>query len=393
MFHRWVQNLVAKLTTARYVLGLTRDPRVLLRLVRGFCRVNFLRRDQLRFVEVLVTLACNAQCWFCSNRNFSNRKTSITVEQYLDIIDQCAELDVPIVCLIGGETLLYKHLEPLLRRIRRRGMLAQISTNGTLLTEARIRQLSEWGLSIVTCSLLSLDERTHDEIMGIPGGFRTIMDAREHCRTHGIHYSLATVVSHQDFADGTFDRYVQFATTNRIPIFVNALMPTCSRDACDDLLSEQDVDTLNAVTRTNRFLSTHLTNNFFGFGCPAGNAYLGVNVTGEILPCFFFPVSMGNVHDTSLRAAWQRACASPLFSCRHKMCYAAVSREFVYEYLNPVFESGTFPIPIENHPRYDAEHGVLCDLSCADPGRAIGYRPDRPPGGSPELCELTVGRS
>lgn len=98
---------------------------------------------------------------------------------------------------------------------------------------------------------------------------------------------------------------------------------------------------------------------------------------------------MGNVHATSLRAAWQRACASPLFSCRYTMCYAAVSRKFFYEYLNPVFDSGTFPIPIENHPRYDAENGILCDLSCADPDRAIDSRPDDPP----ELCELTVGKS
>ena len=83
MIHRWAQTLVAKFTTARYVLGVTRNPRVLLRLVRGFCRVNFLGRDQLRFVEVLVTLACNAQCWFCSNRNFSNRKTSISVAAWV----------------------------------------------------------------------------------------------------------------------------------------------------------------------------------------------------------------------------------------------------------------------------------------------------------------------
>jgi MoaA/NifB/PqqE/SkfB family radical SAM enzyme len=251
--------------------------------------------------------------------------------------------------------------------------MAAIVTNGSLLNEARIRELAESGLSMLTCSVLSLNTEEHDRIMGLPGCFENIMKARAHCRRYDIHYSLATVVSHKHFVDGEFQRFVDFAAANKVPIFINAMVPTTVRDQCDDLLTEDDVETLNSVTRKSVYVSTHLTTNFFGFGCPAGNAYLGVNVSGEVLPCFFFPVSLGNIQEVTLRTAWKRACRSPLFSRRHKMCYAAVSREFVYDYLNPVFERESFPIPIEEHPRYDQEMGGLADLRCADVCEAICY--------------------
>ena len=62
----------------------------------------------------------------------------------------------------------------------------------------------------------------------------------------------------------------------------------------------------------------------------------------------------------SIKTAWKKACKSPLFNKKHKMCYAGVSREFVYDYLDPIFEHKKVPIPIEKHPLCNG--GRLTDL-------------------------------
>src|SRR3989338_9011545 len=150
---------------------------------------------------------------------------------------------------------------------------------------------------------------------------------KDYCKKYGLDFSIASVASHQDFSDGTFDRMIDFAEKEKIYLTVNPIIPTGYASTKQELLlNSEDVKKLNKISKKSIYVSTHLTNNYFGFGCPAGNAYIGVNVTGEMFPCFFIPVSLGNVQNMSLRQAWEKACSSPLFTKRHKMCYAAYSR-------------------------------------------------------------------
>jgi MoaA/NifB/PqqE/SkfB family radical SAM enzyme len=312
---------------------------------------------------------------------FTSKKTNIAREKFHEIIDECAELNVPVVCLIGGEPLLYKHLNELICRIDSHGMMSIIATNGSLLTEERVRELAGCGLTNVTISLLSLDEATHDRMMRLDGVYRQAFKARDYCREYGVTFQLATVLRHADFENGAFDHYVEFAERERTFLSINPIIPTgYAIDKQEELLTSDDVRRLNEVSRKSLYVSTHLTNNYFGFGCPAGNAYVGVNASGELLPCFFIPVSLGNVNQVSLKEAWEKACSSPLFCKKHKMCYAGTSREFVCNYLEPIFEADQVPMPIEDHPRFEPSLAGLPDLAIADVEAAAEYSPRREEG-------------
>ena len=116
------KNLSTKYHTIIFTLKFIPSFKAFMRFVRCYLRVNLLKKNQIRFVEIFVTLACNARCDFCSNGLFTEKKGNISLEKYLDIIDQCAELDVPVVCLIGGEPLLYNDLNTLIKRISYHGM-------------------------------------------------------------------------------------------------------------------------------------------------------------------------------------------------------------------------------------------------------------------------------
>lgn len=372
--HPYLQTMRTQFNTARLALRYGTHWRYVLRMVRGYLRVNLLRQEQLRFVEIFVTLACNARCEFCSNGLFTSKKTTLSKEKYLDLIDQCAALDVPLICLIGGEPLLYKHLNELIARIDRRGMLSAIATNGYLLDRDHARELAGAGLKNVVTSVLSPYPEKHDAAYKLPGSWERILAAKEYCREFGMTFGWATVVSHDDFADGTFDDLVALAERHRVPMSINPIIPTgYAKDSTAKMLTQADVERLDELARGSTYISTHLTNNYFGFGCPAGNSYLGVNATGEIFPCFFCPTSLGNVERMSLREAWERACQSPLFTKKHKMCFLGVSREFFHEYLKPALEADYVPMPIEDHPKFDRSLGGLADLERDDVAGAVGY--------------------
>jgi len=365
------ENFKIKFHTFIFVLKFIPNWRVFWRFVKGYIRVNVFKKEQIRFVEIFVTLACNGRCPFCSNGKFTEQLGSLPLEKYLSLIDECAELNVPVICLIGGEPLLYPHLNKLIERINFHGISSMLATNGYLLTEEKTKELAKCGLTNVTISLHSMDEAAHNAIIGLPDAYGHVFKAKEYCEKYGISFQLACVAGHRDFTDGTFEKQIKFAEENKIRLSINPLIPTGYATAQkENLLTFEDVKRLNEASIHSDYVSTHLTNNFFGFGCPAGNAYLGINATGEIFPCFFIPISLGSVNQITLKEAWQKACQSPLFKRRHKMCYAGVSREFICNYMDPIFNFPHVPIPIEAHPLYNQSTPGLPDLKIDDVEKA-----------------------
>jgi MoaA/NifB/PqqE/SkfB family radical SAM enzyme len=331
--------------------------------MKGFCKVNFFKQDQIRFVEIFVTLACNARCDFCSNGLYSFKSSSLELADYLKIIDECAELNVPIIALIGGEPLLYKDLEALISRIHSHGIIPAIATNGYLLTKDKMKILAACGLKMVVCSIHSTIPSVHDQTYKLKDSFRHLFEVKEYCDAYGIQFGLATVIKHSDFPNDNFRQLVELAVSSKISLSINPLIPTgYALDKQDELLNENEFAQINELSRYNPYISTHLTNNYFGFGCPAGNSYLTVLPSGEIMPCFFFPVSLGNVKEMTLRQAWEKARQSPLFQKKYPTCFAGLDKEFISEYLRPIFSSDCIPLPLEKHPLYDEKIQGLKDL-------------------------------
>ena len=76
-------------------------------------------------------------------------------------IDKLAELGTTIITLSGGEPTLHPHLDAIIARIRERGAIATVITNGLLLTPDRIRALNRAGLDYLQ---ISIDNLRPDDI-------------------------------------------------------------------------------------------------------------------------------------------------------------------------------------------------------------------------------------
>jgi MoaA/NifB/PqqE/SkfB family radical SAM enzyme len=76
-------------------------------------------------------------------------------------VDKLAALGTTIITISGGEPLMHPHLEEIVRRIRRHGILAGMITNGYLLTPQRIEHLNRAGLDHLQ---ISIDNVMPDEV-------------------------------------------------------------------------------------------------------------------------------------------------------------------------------------------------------------------------------------
>jgi MoaA/NifB/PqqE/SkfB family radical SAM enzyme len=94
---------------------------------------------------------CNLTCTYCNE--YDNFSKPVALEEMFARIDRLGEFGTSIITISGGEPLLHPQLEEIIRRIRRRGMIAGMITNGYLLTPARIQALNDAGLEHLQISI------------------------------------------------------------------------------------------------------------------------------------------------------------------------------------------------------------------------------------------------
>ena len=76
-------------------------------------------------------------------------------------IDKLASLGLSALTFSGGEPLLHPDLDELISRVRDKGMLAGVITNGFLLNEDRIQRFNRAGLDYLQ---ISIDNVEPDEV-------------------------------------------------------------------------------------------------------------------------------------------------------------------------------------------------------------------------------------
>lgn len=109
--------------------------------------------------HVIPTRRCNLACAYCNE--YDDVSEPVPTAEMLRRIDLLADLGTLSVTLSGGEPLLHPEAEAIVRRIRERGMVAGLITNGYLLGEERIRGLNRAGLDHLQ---ISIDNAAPDDV-------------------------------------------------------------------------------------------------------------------------------------------------------------------------------------------------------------------------------------
>ena len=138
---------------------LRRTARAAHRTIRGVRMVTraVASTDHPLLAHLIPVRRCNLACKYCNE--FDDFSTPVPTAIMFQRVDKLAELGTSVITISGGEPLLHPELDSIIRRIRRRGMVAGLITNGYLLTGERIERLNRAGLEWLQISLKVLDKK------------------------------------------------------------------------------------------------------------------------------------------------------------------------------------------------------------------------------------------
>jgi len=141
-------------------------------------------------VAVDITNKCNFRCLHCYNLSGENSiiDEELSDNEFIELINDIAQMKVYNVCFCGGEPLLRKELIYQCAEILRKNNVPNVSlvTNGFLLSEEVAKNLYEAGVNRVQISLDGADAKTHEKLRKMKGAYEKAIQAINNLRKIGF---------------------------------------------------------------------------------------------------------------------------------------------------------------------------------------------------------------
>ncbi|MDM7934062.1 MAG: radical SAM protein [Methanothrix sp.] len=282
-----------------------------------------------------LTRQCNLACKHCYMDASGDARDEISLEEGISLVDELADLGIPILIFTGGEPLMSRNFYPLAFHAREVGLRTVLSTNGTLITPAVARLLSEAGIRYVGVSLDSADPQRHDAFRGVAGAHSLALSGLRNARDAGLRTGLRITLTRDNWQD--VPALLNLALEEEIPRFcLYHLVPTgrgayvADRDVTSDqrraviqFLAEASVElnrgNIEILTTDSPMDGAYLMELLRddprreqvgrllanAGGCSAGSKVANIDHRGDVHPCHFMPhLAVGNIRERSFREIW-----------------------------------------------------------------------------------------
>ena len=158
-------------------------------------------KDKKPVVVWNMTQRCNLKCVHCyAHAQTCDGTDPIGTDEAKTIIDDLAAYGCPVMLFSGGEPLVREDLVELAAHATEKGMRAVISTNGTLITKEKAKELKKVGLSYVGISLDGLRD-VHDRFRGVRGAFDKALLGIANCQEEGLKVGLRFTINKRNVSE------------------------------------------------------------------------------------------------------------------------------------------------------------------------------------------------
>lgn len=268
------------------------------------------------------TNACNMFCDHCYRDAGCKAEDELDTAEAKTLLEQIAKAGFKIMIFSGGEPLMRKDIVELVAHATSLGLRPVFGTNGTLITLELAQQLKEAGAMGMGISLDSLDKEKHDEFRKFPGAWDGAVRGMKICREVGLPFQIHTTI--MDWNANEVEAITDFAVEmGAVAHHFFFLVPTgravsieeetLKAEAYEDILTrimkkQQTVDIELKPTCAPQFMRIAKqmgVNMRFSRGCLAGTHYCIIGPKGQVQPCAYLNIPLGDVRKTPFDEIWR----------------------------------------------------------------------------------------
>ena len=303
-----------------------------------------------------ITARCQADCYHCSAaRHRYKFRPELSTDQWKSTLRAIEDIGVVNIVFTGGEPLLRPDIYELIAWVRKDESNAMMFTNGLLLTAENVKKLVDAGLFSVNVSIDSPDPKAHDELRRVNRCFERAIAGLRRCRDAGLIVGVSTYATPERLRNGQVMEMIRLAKdvgAHEITVFDVVPTGKLLQHEAGELLSDADKDELmrmeeewNSRDELPHVITQAHVNGPKGAGCYAGWFQFYMTAYGDMMPCDFTPITVGNVLHEPVGDLWNRLAMHPVYAknCNHCRMQDPAFRA---KYIDPIPDSGPFPYPI-----------------------------------------------
>ena len=296
--------------------------------------------DELRLVFWELTARCNLTCKHCraeAQDHFTAGE--LKTEEILQVARDIRECGDPIMILTGGEPLVRADIYAIARYCSGIFTRVALATNGTLVDDAIAAKIAGSGIQRVSISLDGSCAATHDAFRGLPGSFDAALRGFDALRRANVSVQVNVTVSRYNVAElGDILNLALAHGADAFHVFV--LVPVgCGAEISDDVrLSPPEMEKVlrwlfdkslelrgrvhvkatcapqyyRIMREVSRERGLKMESSGHGMqamtrGCLAGSAVCFISRTGDVQPCGYLPLRVGNVREQKFGDIWRNS--------------------------------------------------------------------------------------
>jgi radical SAM protein with 4Fe4S-binding SPASM domain len=284
--------------------------------------------EALRIISWNVTFRCPLRCAHCYlDAGEREDAAELDTADGMALVDRISEVGRPILVLSGGEPLLRSDIFDLAAHATERGLRVALGTSGFSVTDDVAEQMRDAGIRKVAISIDSADPGTHDAFRGVAGAWNRAVDAVRAVTDRGIPVQIHTTIRTSD--PGEIDAIVALGSGLGVRDYqFFFIVPTGRGSGLKDIAPLEYETVIGRILEHAREpgLSVRPTcapqfvrvaermgidPGIWGRGCIAGISYCRITPTGDVTPCPYLPLTVGNVREQRFGEIWS---ASPVFT-------------------------------------------------------------------------------
>lgn len=268
------------------------------------------------------TNQCNLYCEHCYRDAGAKLEQELSTSEAQKMIREIKQAGFQIMIFSGGEPVMRPDIYELVSCARAEGLRPVMGTNATLITPEVAGRLKEAGIMAAAVSLDSLDAEKHDKFRGLANAFNMTLEGIGNLQQAGIPVQINTTV--MDWNAEEIEAVCDYAIElEAIAYHVFFLVPTgraidieaealrvkdYEKTIARLMKKQQEVDIEIKPTCAPQFIRIAEMmgmNLRFSRGCLAGISYCIVSPRGDVQPCAYLDIPLGNVREKPFDEIWK----------------------------------------------------------------------------------------
>ena len=294
-----------------------------------------------RIIAWEITRSCNLACAHCrAAAHCEPYPGELTLDECKSVMDDIASITDPILILTGGEPLMRSDIWEIIDYAHEKGLHPVIGTNGTLVTDEVAAKIAEHGIPRVSVSLDFPTAEGQDAFRGKEGAFAETIEGVRNLRANGVGVQVNTTITKMNHQ--LVDEMHQLALDLDAAAFHPFLLVPTGRgeDLVDvELTPDEYEEVLTWAYHCQKTSPLHfkptdapqyyriirqlsakegreVTPETYGMeamtrGCLGGITFAFISHVGDVQPCGYFDMQLGNVKEEPFSKIWEN---SPVFA-------------------------------------------------------------------------------